>query len=275
MSWELLRQRAAEEGVPLAATLGEALHVLILDALFARPSSDAMAFQGGTCLHLVHGGYRFSEDLDFAGSELDAETAAGLVLEARGDIEKLTVQLLGPGDAEWRSPPDPRKRVQVFWYRFLPAGAGLKIRVKIEMARFPAYRIRPGAVRSQLDLLGRSPLVPALTPEELFAEKISAVLGRRSVRGRDLFDLWFLEEVLEASLEGELLNQKLADYAVPIDGLHMGERIGQVEAADLRQEMERFLPGRFRRRLRPGGYELIRARAAEVLRRAQGMVGLG
>lgn len=268
MSWPILRQRAADEGLPLATVVGEALHVVILDALFGQAESAAVAFQGGTCLHLVYGGYRFSEDIDLAGEALDSATALAIVDGARSEIEKLAVQILGHGAHEWRPPRNTASRVQTFWYLFQPSGSPSKTRVKLEFARFPTYSAQPTSVTSPLDLLGRRPLVAALTPEELLAEKVAAVLGRRSVRGRDVFDLWFLDQALDTSLDVELLKQKLADYDVPWRERLAQGRTEQVGAADIRREMERFLPQRHRRQLGPNEYAGIRGVAERVLRRA-------
>lgn len=46
------------------------------------------------------------------------------------------------------------------------------------------------------------------------AEKVSAVAGRPYIKGRDLFDIWYLSEVLETHLEPFLLERKLHDYNI-------------------------------------------------------------
>ncbi len=178
----------------MSVVAAEALHVVILDALFTAPASSAMTFQGGTCIHLVHGGYRFSEDLDFAGQTLDFVAASKLLQQARPAVERMAVAVLGPGDHRWKEPKQ-RGRVQSWRYAFTPAGTQQTVRVKVELAQFPVYKPAPLAVRSELDLLQRAPLVNALQPAELLAEKLTAVLGRPYLKGRDLFDLWYLGQV--------------------------------------------------------------------------------
>lgn len=175
---ELVRDLAAERGVPLATLLGEVLHVLILDALFSLPESEGVALQGGTCLHLVHGGYRYSEDLDLTGERLDAVLAATLVERARPEVERLTVQVLGPGPVEWKGSRQSEAKVGTYWFHYLPAGSERKVRVKLDFARYPAYTPVPAAISSELDLLRRRPLVNVLGLEELLAEKLAAALGR-------------------------------------------------------------------------------------------------
>lgn len=273
MSVPLLRERAATEGLPLGIVAAEALHVVLLDALFAHPESEAMAFQGGTCLHLVHGGYRYSEDLDLVGRNLDAEAAARIVRRARPDVERLAVQVLGQGEHGWKS-PRPAGRVSTHWFHFTPQATGQPIRVKIEFAHFPTYQAAVLPVRSELDLLQRRPLVTSLRPAELLAEKITAVLGRRYLKGRDLFDLWFLDAVLQTSVDRDLLRRKLEDYGVAVNRQAVQERIASIEAADLQREMERFLPRRQRAQLGGDGYRIVRHHVQEVLARAARTVGL-
>ncbi len=267
MSVRILRERAVAEGLPLGIVAAETLHVILLDALFAHPGSENMAFQGGTCLHLIHGGYRYSEALDLAGRDLDASAAQRIIERVSSDVEKLSVQVLGPGRHAWKSPSRPG-RISTHWFHFTPEATGQRIRVKLEFACFPTYEPAVLAVRSEVDLLRRQPLIRALQPPELLAEKIAAVLGRRYLKGRDLFDLWYLDAVLQTPIDGALLGRKLDDYGVVGTREHVRERLGLVAAADLRAEMERFLPQRYRTQLASEGYEVIRRHAQAVLERA-------
>ncbi|HSF17530.1 MAG TPA: nucleotidyl transferase AbiEii/AbiGii toxin family protein [Vicinamibacteria bacterium] len=273
MSIALLRERAAAEGLPLGTVAAEVLHVILLDALFARPGSEVMAFQGGSCLHLVHGAYRYSEDLDLAGTTLDAVSAEQIVARVREPTEKLVVQILGTGEHAWRA-PRVAGLMSTYWYQFTPGSLGRRIRVKIELACFPTHRPAVLPVRSELDLLQRRPLVNALEAEELLVEKVTAVLGRRYLKGRDLFDLWYLDAVLGTAIDSGLLRAKLDDYDVAPDPERVKARLAAAAAADLRAEMERFLPSRHRSQLAKGGYEAIRRRSCDLLRRAVAAVGL-
>lgn len=48
-----------------AFVLREYLQCKILEILFESRFAGKFCFLGGTCLRLIHGGQRFSEDLDF------------------------------------------------------------------------------------------------------------------------------------------------------------------------------------------------------------------
>ena len=53
--------------------LREYLQFLILEIIFSSNISTKLSFLGGTCLRIVHGIKRFSEDLDFDNKELSSK----------------------------------------------------------------------------------------------------------------------------------------------------------------------------------------------------------
>jgi predicted nucleotidyltransferase component of viral defense system len=266
MIWEALRQKAAEYQLPLATVTAEVLHLAILDGLFRSTESQVATFQGGTSIHLLHGGYRFSEDLDFAGADLTRKAAEHLIVGAQTTIEKIVTQYLGVGRHEWKL-PDPGKIKSVFavWYVFHPHNERQKSRVKIEFDHFPVYQPIPLVVRSELDLAGRSPLVQGLPPGELLAEKLVAVAGRPFTKGRDLFDLWFFKEVLRTQPDIELIRKKINDYRVSFNRKKLLEKLQNYSNDLLVSELGRFLPLRFRRLLEKDSYRIVRASAEKLL----------
>ncbi|MDZ7360499.1 MAG: nucleotidyl transferase AbiEii/AbiGii toxin family protein [candidate division KSB1 bacterium] len=270
MSWQLLKQKAADEQIPFATLVFAALHLPILEGLFNCPESHVLNFQGGTSIHLLHGGYRYSEDLHFAGNELNWAAAEKLVRQAQADVEKMVTQLLGVGEHQWKLPDSRRaRRIYVAWYMFLPQGQRQKFRIKIEFAHSPVYRPQPFAVRSELDVIQRLPLVNGLTPAELLAEKIAAVLGRPCSKGCDLFGLWYLHEVLHTAIDAALLQKKIHDYHVVATAETMHQKLDNFSPALLISEMSRFLPVRYRRMVEKNGYDIIRASASRVLDEAR------
>jgi hypothetical protein len=266
MIWETVRQKAVEYQLPLATVTAEVLHLAILDGLFRSTESEVATFQGGTSIHLLHGGYRFSEVLDFAGADLTRTTAEHLIVGAQTTIEKLVTQYLGVGHHEWKL-PDPKKVSSVYavWYIFQSQHERQKSRVKIEFAHFPVYRPVPLVVRSELDVAERSPLVQGLLPEELLAEKLAAVAGRPFTKGRDLFDLWFFREVLRTPLDTELIQSKISDYQVRFDRKRLREKLQSYSNDLLVTELARFLPFRFRGLLQKDGYRGVRVSAESLL----------
>ena len=170
MSWSILLEKAREQELPLSTVVAEVLHLIVLDGLFANPRSQSICFQGGTSIHLLYGGYRYSEDLDFASDIITADLSQRLVAKSQSGIEKTTIQILGQGQCEWRFPSSSKaRRVHPFWFSFQPQGKQQKYRVKIEFAGYPVYESKIITVQSDLDVLQRRPLVAGLTVIELLA----------------------------------------------------------------------------------------------------------
>lgn len=267
--WSGLHEKAVEQALPLSTIVAEIMHLTALDALFSLPESQQICFQGGTCIHLLHSGYRYSEDLGFAGSFIDQELTRRIVEKSQSAVEKGMVQLLGQGESEWRSPrkmPDPR--VFTYWYIFRPQGLRVKFRLKIEFGQYPVYEPKAYPVMSELDLFNKKTLVMGTTPKELFIEKVMAVIGRPYFKGRDLFDVWYLSEVLKAPWDAELMAKKLRDYGEQLVWERVEEKLRSASPSLLSNEMNRFLPQRYRRQLKALGYREIRESALSAVRTA-------
>lgn len=273
MIWPFLRDKAKNEGIPLQTVVGEVLHLVVLDTVFSTPESEIICFQDGTSIHLLYGGYRYSEDLDFAGKDIDFESSRKLMNRTKPDIEKNLTQLLGTGHFRWRLSSDETKHpVYTYWMSFEPKESRQSYRVKMEFAGYPVYRRKVMPVNSDLDILQRRPLVMGLTVPELMAEKVTAVAGRPYLKGRDLFDLWYLTEVLGGTVDRDLVEKKLYDYNVLRSRLDIKKRTDNINKNALEREMNRFLPQRYRQMLSGNGYKIILDTASSVLSSAGGPI---
>ena len=75
------------------------------------------------------------------------------------------------------------------------------------------------------------------------ADKIAAVAGRRYVKGRDIFDLWWLMQK-GIGVNMELVQKKWSDYDIQPE--RPRQNLPAIRPATVRQELENFLPHRFR-----------------------------
>ena len=268
MIWPILKEKAREQGLPLTTVTAEVLHLVALDVIFGVPESQPICFQGGTSIHLLYGGYRYSEDLDFAGNLLDQELAQKLIKKSQPEIEKNIIQLLGNGQCQWRFPSASKlRRIYAYWLNFQPDGIHQKYRLKLEFASYPVYNTKVMPVRSEFDMLQRRSLVTGLDSSELLAEKISAVASRLYLKKRDLFDLWYLSEVLGTSIDMGLVEKKFHDYRVSWSKRELEEKLASISSQHLSAEMNRFLPQRYREQLSKGDYEIVRRTALGVMQR--------
>ncbi|HID85792.1 MAG TPA: nucleotidyl transferase AbiEii/AbiGii toxin family protein [Anaerolineae bacterium] len=249
---DTLRERAEEEQLPLRVILKEALQVYTLAAIYGQPASDRITFQGGTCLRLVYGGPRYSEDVDFV-TTLDSAELAALFEPVSREVARLAplfdgeitarVQKATPEIACWR-------------VRYRAAREQDSTSISLEFAPYPAYTDHAAVLRPSTDL----PALPLVVVraealEEIMADKVAAFAGRRYVKGRDVFDLWWLKGK-GIAVDRELVRKKLADYGVQPERLQAN--LAALRLARVRQELENFLPLRYRvQLLRPDVLEAM------------------
>lgn len=257
-----LLARANEEGLPLKILEKEALQIYVLSELFAQPESSKLTFQGGTCLRLVYAGARYSEDLDFvttAGKNGINQIVTGLA-KALVQLEPL----FGGSFIIKKQKESPTfYRYRIHNQKTNPHDSFF---VSLEFARYPAYTLNIAPLRPQKELPGLPlTLVRAEKLEEILADKLGAIAGRPFCKGRDYFDLWFLKQK-EIKLDRELLKKKLKDYGTPPANLARGLKL--VSAETIKNEMERFLPLKYRRQFEADGY-------AGLLKDAQALIKAG
>ena len=151
----------------------------------------ALGFKGGTAGFLFYNLPRFSVDLDF--DLLNAEKA-DLVFEKIGHI------LQDYGKIKERY----IKKNTLFYLLSYEEGTR-NVKIEISLRNFgSAYEIK--------NYLGVSMLV--MKQEDMFANKLLALLGRRQIANRDLYDIWFFlqnrwnvnEKVIEARTDMTLKN---------------------------------------------------------------------
>jgi predicted nucleotidyltransferase component of viral defense system len=221
---------------------------LILWLLYSR--SQALIFKNGTALRLVYGGSRYSEDLDFNGSEEVAMLQSlwqkiiagledfGVVAEIRNDwVSEVGYSF----DVSFQGPlHDGRDRS--------------KGKVRVDVNRRPEQvQTRRELVTSEYDDV-RPFVVTVLTLEHLMAEKIRALLVRG--KPRDLYDIWLL---LHKGVEPDttLIQRKLTLYEMSWDPGALEEAVERVRAdweRDLQPLLPQFVP-----------YELAREGIAALL----------
>lgn len=170
---------------------------LILFSLATTDFFSYAAFQGGTCLRIIHGLNRFSEDLDFILKKKDSQfswqqylSLIGVSLEHYG----YSVELLDKS----RSSDIVKKAFikedsigKILRLSYLNRqGSQRKIRIKLEIDTNP-----PDGGEFESSFLG-FPAPSTITTETLptlFAGKSHALLCRKYEKGRDWYDfLWYM-----------------------------------------------------------------------------------
>lgn len=208
----------------------EYLQIMMLKAIYDDPMGKTIYFKGGTAIHLLFGGPRFSEDLDFtvSGSESAFLEIFERAVKRIGALEDIAI----------------KKRATIAGNRWL-------LTAHPSILRFPIYLTLDFSFRErvldpqQSTLTSVFPIVFTsyvhhLSMEEILAEKVRAILTRR--KGRDLYDLWYLS-TRGVTLDAKLVQQKLSYYhQEPITGVVIVKRCQAFSERDFVLDLRPFVP---------------------------------
>ena len=237
----------------------ELLQLILLDNLYAQSGSDRIIFQGGTALRWVYGGMRFSEDLDFV-TDLPRENVENILAWTFQKTQMACIAQFGPGESEHKHKSGRKEAIKVFFI-YRPQTQRERIAVKLEF-EFLAHGRKPqfqklilrdlpsvaGMVTSgKLIIPYSSSIILAETPEEILSDKIRALFERRYLKGRDIYDIWWIKKQLRAATKWIKVREKLAMYQVPFVPAREASYFQQMESTSsmidaLKRDLPRFLP---------------------------------
>src|SRR5450759_829138 len=239
----------------------EIAQLILLHQIYSLSGSRELIFQGGTALRWCYGGSRFSEDLDFV-TPLGADAVRAKLNRMLKAAEREMVPHFGPG-ALTMSDQSTRTETLKLFMDYRPAASREKISVKLEfegirkesrpetknhiLSALPAvsYLIASGDFRVPRP---NAVLVVETLPE-ILSDKIRALLERRYLKGRDIFDLWYLRVVLNAAADKEMIERKFRMYARPFQAARNLDFFADPSSAvreelttAIREDLARFLP---------------------------------
>ncbi|MGZ4043198.1 MAG: nucleotidyl transferase AbiEii/AbiGii toxin family protein [Bacteroidia bacterium] len=173
--------------------LREYLQHKILQIVFESEFATKLVFMGGTCLRIVHGHNRFSEDLDFDNFKIEEaafEQVAEVIqkeLSKEGYVVEMKTVYKGAYHCHIRFPEPLYKE---------GLSGHLEEKILIQLDTEPQnfdftperYLINRFDVFTQI----------LITPKDLLlAQKFYAVLNRPRNKGRDFFDIVFLLSLID------------------------------------------------------------------------------
>ena len=230
----------------------ELLHYEIMAAMSKYGFLSKLTFQGGTCLRMMYGSNRLSEDLDFAGG-LDfnfkqLEDLRDSLQFELGKRHNLKINVTQPDFDKLKNQANikvGRWKVSIETEPQHKSAPWQKI--NLEVANVPAHTssLRPMTkTYPQMPDGYQSILLNCESLEEIAADKFVALALRRSIKARDVWDLtWLKQQQVEA--DPQLVNQKFDDYQSEngIEALESRLKTLPVymRSGDFENEMERFL----------------------------------
>jgi predicted nucleotidyltransferase component of viral defense system len=281
----------AQRGIPAEMEqnlVKEAIHLHLLSALSDAGVLRHVVFRGGTALRLCYGGERYSEDLDFvcgkAGSYVDDVEFERLVQDA---LEATKTSLrrdfdVDPDKIALKRPAHPtalkRDPVTVAaWQIVAPIDATPRSpmsRIKIEFANVPSYDGTPNVAKATQGLVQIQDIILTVeSANEILADKAVALTARRVLKYRDVWDIWYLANRLNAEADRETVKRKFADYATSEVEAKAKQRLDELAQASTAKaflaEMRRFLPAKRVAEMEEAGlHRAIVAASGDLIRRA-------
>ncbi|MBW1799244.1 MAG: nucleotidyl transferase AbiEii/AbiGii toxin family protein [Deltaproteobacteria bacterium] len=237
----------------------EMLQLLLLDNVYSQSGSENIIFQGGTALRWVYGGMRFSEDIDFV-TRLSRKDIESILTKTYTKILNACIAQFGPGLAEQQIKSSRRSAFKVFFI-YRPEVQRERIAVKLEFEilkqdqqpEFERHILRElpqvaGLVTAgQLILPYTSSIILAETPDEILSDKIRALFERSYIKGRDVYDIWWIVTQIGITPCWSITRRKLSMYQarfVPArEADYFQNKASAIEISKaLESDLPRFIP---------------------------------
>ncbi len=250
-----IRDYAPGDAMEQENVLQEIMQQYVLAGLSRSGLFTEALFHGGTCLRILYGTSRFSEDLDFMLKRPSGEFRwEPHLARVRSDCAAEGIEI----EVQDRSRADRAVRAA-----FLKTGSIGKV-IDLELP-FERYRARKIRIKLEIDTNPPAgsrfetryvtfPQTAAITTQTLesgFGTKAHALLCRPYVKGRDWYDfLWYVSRRVAPNLEllANALRQlgRWAGQSVPVSPRWfvdaMGAVIHGVDWNKARDDVRRFLP---------------------------------
>lgn len=173
--------------------LREYLQYKMLQIIFESDYSPKLSFMGGTCLRVVFGTGRFSEDLDFDNFGLTVKEFDDLSdivsTQLKNDGYKVEIKTVHKGAFRCyvRIP-------QLLFNNKLSGFQEEKILIQLD-TEAQKFDYKPDSfILNKFDIISRIYHTPK---NILLSQKIWAILNRKTAKGRDFYDTMFLLSIAE------------------------------------------------------------------------------
>lgn len=190
--------------------LAEYIQHELLDSLFKQDASAYLSFTGGTCIRIMYGSHRFSEDLDFDNFGLSFSEFQDLLEATLADIRAKGFE------ADYRFVEKGAYHCYVRFPRVLQAHAlsalpGEKVLVRVDTMQKEQLRAPTLVTLNAFDIYRQIAVNP---PDVVLAQKMIAIRERKREKGRDFYDVSFLYGRTEPNVRylEALLHESFSDF---------------------------------------------------------------
>jgi predicted nucleotidyltransferase component of viral defense system len=241
MLWEEIIAESERRGAMANQVFQEEVQKAVLASLSRGEAFNHLVFQGGTALRLFYGNPRFSEDLDFVLKQNETFDLTESISNIQAFVEDTFPFTEETNISIQRN--DARMQRLILKISGKPFR---RIRVHIELAYVPSYHNKPKI----LDYPPINPVVRVEEAHEILADKLTALGNRPYIKGRDIWDIYFLTTEKNITIPWHLVFQKVEDYGTTSSNLKKNilkasKRLEKEGLSILHNEMLRFLPKKF------------------------------
>jgi predicted nucleotidyltransferase component of viral defense system len=181
----------------------EYLQYKILQIIFDSAYGSKLYFLGGTCLRIVHNNQRFSEDLDFDNIGLNQNDFEAITqsVKKKLELEGTKVELKNVYKGAYRC---YIRLPEILFENKLSGYKEEKILIQLDTEPHH-FDYKPNKeILNKFDVFTQI----LTTPEDIIlSQKIYAIFNRKTLKGRDFYDVVFLLSKHEPNYD--YLNQKL------------------------------------------------------------------
>ncbi len=221
--------------------LKEFLQAYTLDFLYNHAVYRKLNFYGGTCLHVVFGLNRLSEDIDLDNSNgIDLSNLENdLLAFYRSNIGYADVTAKTQ-TGEWNVRRTTLK-FPILYALGLTTHANEPLHLKVEVSQHKQISI---VRKTPVLLFGKSFVAAHFSLETMMAGKMLACLERNfqkgmgaTIKGRDFYDLlWFMQQKIQP-LEEKLAKDGRQPYTVQSAMQILNEKIAGLKTSDLAEDL--------------------------------------
>lgn len=240
MLWDEIIRKTETIGTPIKYVFQEEMQKAVLAALAIKGCFNNLVFQGGTALRLFYNNPRFSEDIDLVLKEGEKRYNLTKILPHIEQFTHNTFPFLDSVAVKTQKTEPDLQRIILLTHSDRP---DQNLRLHIELAFIPSYWNSP-------KILEFPPIQPVVRVEdqlEILADKVCALALRQYLKGRDLWDIYYLTKERNIDIKWDLVRKKVSDYKVPVSELNnrfenAKQKIIVEGISILGNELERFLP---------------------------------
>ena len=208
--------------------LREYIQLLVLDKIYSFKESEKIYFKGGTCIHLVYGGQRFSEDLDFTVNISEKEFEKFII--------KPFEELRKENGFSIKERKSTLGKVYLLSYKNNLVNGDVFVKLDFSF-REKVLDPKKNIIETTFPVLFNN-YIHCLSEKEILSEKIRAILTRD--KGRDYYDLWYLLS-LGIEFNEKMVNKKMEYYKAEFSIKKLKSKIDKLNKKDFITDLKPFV----------------------------------